>query len=43
MIELVLVESYAMDTVDGCTNPGLCCFSCPAFDSCDHHYEDPQD
>lgn len=23
-----------------CTNTGPACFSCPCYDSCDHHFEE---
>lgn len=33
--DITLVESP-----DDCTNSGPCCFSCPHFDACDHHFEE---
>ena len=41
-IELVGDYSFLLDTVDGCNNPGPCCYSCPAFDGCEQH-DDSED
>ena len=43
MIELVVVELYVMEAAGQCSNPGMCCYSCPLFDVCEHHDEDPED
>lgn len=37
MDELVL--TLIDNNVDDCTNSGPACYSCPCFDSCDHHYD----
>ena len=38
---LVLVGEYDFLLADpaDCDNAGMCCFSCPMFDECDHHYD----
>lgn len=39
MIELVLVD-YDPNDPSSCDNAGAACFGCPAFDRCDHHFDD---
>lgn len=41
MIDLVLVDYDANDP-STCDNAGPCCYGCPAFDRCDHHYEEDE-
>lgn len=33
------IEFHYIETPSDCTNSGPCCYSCPVFDDCDHHYE----
>lgn len=42
MIEIILANdaSYLLESADDCHNVGPCCFSCPLYDACDHHYEE---
>ena len=40
MIEISVAVVF--DDPDSCTNAGPCCFSCPHFDACDHHFEEDQ-
>lgn len=37
-LDISLIESP-----DDCTNAGPCCFSCPHFDQCDHHFDPEAD
>jgi hypothetical protein len=38
MIEIMLIDNDPAD----CTNVGPCCYSCPVFDQCDHHYDEDE-
>ena len=41
-IELILASEaqWLLESTADCDNVGPCCFSCPMYDACDHHYEE---
>lgn len=39
-VDIVL---FTPEFADDCNNVGPCCFSCPHFDACDHHYDEASD
>lgn len=39
MIALLLVSELYLDP-EQCNNVGPGCFTCPAYDACDHHYDE---
>lgn len=32
-------DTLLLNEPEDCTNSGPCCFSCPMFNQCDHHYD----
>lgn len=43
MIAIVLTTSTAIiETLDDCDNVGPACYGCPAYDSCEHHFDEAE-
>lgn len=39
-IQFVGHNDFILDDPSDCDNSGVCCFGCPLYDACDHHYDE---